>query len=168
EHRRGEQAAGAGRDRQRDFQCDRPPHEGPANHARQNSGGARMKSFTNTNPRDLAHALTLVRQTRQGGRTFAFAGGGSDLLGMMKDRLVTPDVVVNLKAIAGLDQVQPDGGGAIVGGLITLDALSRDPLIRRRYPVLAEAAESVATPQIRNVGTLAGNVCQRPWCWYYR
>ena len=127
-----------------------------------------MKSFTNSNPRDLAHALTLVRQTRQGGRTSAFAGGGSDLLGMMKDRLVTPDVVVNLKAIAGLDQVQPDGGGAIVGGLITLDALSRDPLIRRRYPVLAEAAESVATPQIRNVGTLAGNVCQRPWCWYYR
>jgi len=127
-----------------------------------------MKSFTNTNPRDLAHALTLVRQTRQGGRTFAFAGGGSDLLGMMKDRLVTPDVVVNLKSITGLDQVQPDGGGAIVGGLITLDALSRDPLIRRRYPVLAEAAESVATPQIRNVGTLAGNVCQRPWCWYYR
>ena len=127
-----------------------------------------MKSSTNTNPRDLAHALTLVRQTRQGGRTSAFAGGGSDLLGMMKDRLVTPDVVVNLKAIAGLDQVQPDGGGAIVGGLITLDALSRDPLIRRRYPVLAEAAESVATPQIRNVGTLAGNVCQRPWCWYYR
>jgi xanthine dehydrogenase YagS FAD-binding subunit len=127
-----------------------------------------MKSFTNTNPRDLTHALTLVRQTRQGGQTSAFAGGGSDLLGMMKDRLVTPDVVVNLKAIAGLDQVQPDGAGAIVGGLITLDALSRDPLIRRRYPVLAEAAESVATPQIRNVGTLAGNVCQRPWCWYYR
>ena len=127
-----------------------------------------MKSFTNSNPRDLAHALTLVRQTRQGGRTSAFAGGGSDLLGMMKDRLVTPDVVVNLKAIAGLDQVQPDGAGAIVGGLITLDAMSRDPLIRRRYPVLAEAAESVATPQIRNVGTLAGNICQRPWCWYYR
>jgi len=127
-----------------------------------------MKSFTNTNPRDLAHALTLVRQTRQGGRTFAFAGGGSDLLGMMKDRLVTPDVVVNLKAIAGLDQVQPDGGGAIVGGLITLDALSRDPLIRRRYPVLAEAAESVATPQIRNVGTLGGNLLQENRCPYYR
>jgi xanthine dehydrogenase YagS FAD-binding subunit len=128
-----------------------------------------MKSFTNANPRDLAHALTLVRQTREGGRTAAIAGGGSDLLGMMKDRLVTPDVVVNLKAIRGLDQVQPDGaGGVVVGGLITLDALSGHPLIRRRYPVLAEAAESVATPQIRNVGTLAGNLCQRPWCWYYR
>jgi xanthine dehydrogenase YagS FAD-binding subunit len=52
--------------------------------------------------------------------------------------------------------------------LITLDALSRDPAVRRQYAVLAEAAESVATPQIRNVGTLAGNLCQRPWCWYYR
>jgi xanthine dehydrogenase YagS FAD-binding subunit len=127
-----------------------------------------MKSFTNANPRDLAHALTLVRQTRESGRTPALAGGGSDLLGMMKDRLVTPDVVVNLKAIKGLDQVQPDGAGLVIGGLITLDALSSHPLIRRQYPVLAEAAASVATPQIRNVGTLAGNVCQRPWCWYYR
>ena len=58
--------------------------------------------------------------------------------------------------------------GALIGGLITPDELSRLPLIRGRCPVLAEAAESVGTPQIRNAGTLAGNVCQRPWCWYYR
>jgi xanthine dehydrogenase YagS FAD-binding subunit len=65
--------------------------------------------------------------------------------------------------------VKPDArGGVTIGGLVTLDALSSHPLIRRQYPVLAEAAESVATPQIRNVATLAGNVCQRPWCWYYR
>ena len=124
-----------------------------------------MKSFTNANPRDLAHALTIVRQTRESGRTSALAGGGSDLLGMMKERLVTPDVVVNLKAIKGLDQVKPEGAGVTIGGLITLDALGSHPLIRRQYPVLAEAAASVATPQIRNVGTLAGNICQRPWCW---
>src|SRR3989441_10951289 len=55
-----------------------------------------------------------------------------------------------------------------IGGLITLDALSRDVRIQRQYAVLADAAGSVATPQIRNVGTLAGNLCQRPWCWYYR
>jgi xanthine dehydrogenase YagS FAD-binding subunit len=127
-----------------------------------------MKSFTNANPRDLAHALTIVRQTRESGRTSALAGGGSDLLGMMKERLVTPDVVVNLKAIKGLDQVKPEGAGVTIGGLITLDALGSHPLIRRQYPVLAEAAAGVATPQIRNVGTLAGNICQRPWCWYYR
>jgi xanthine dehydrogenase YagS FAD-binding subunit len=127
-----------------------------------------MKSFANANPRDLAHALTLMRQTRQSGRQVAIAGGGSDLLGMMKERLVSPDVLVNLKAIKGLDQVEPDGAGVTIGGLITLDALAGHPLIQRQYPVLAEAAASVATPQIRNVATLAGNICQRPWCWYYR
>ena len=70
--------------------------------------------------------------------------------------------------IKGLDQVASDAKGARIGGLVTLDALSRNASIRSRYAVLAEAAESVATPQIRNVGTLAGNVCQRPWCWYFR
>jgi len=113
--------------------------------------------------------LTLVRDARQNGRTAAIAGGGSDLLGMMKDRLVAPDVLVNLKAVRGLDEVTRQGrGGVAIGGLITLDALARHPVIRSDYPVLAEAARSVATPQIRNVATLAGNICQRPWCWYYR
>jgi xanthine dehydrogenase YagS FAD-binding subunit len=128
-----------------------------------------MKAFTNANPRDLAHALTLVKQAHQDGKVVALAGGGSDLLGMMKERLVTPDVLVNLKSAKGLDQITPErGGGIAIGGLMTLDAVSRHASIRSRYPVLAEAAESVATPQIRNVATLAGNVCQRPWCWYYR
>jgi xanthine dehydrogenase YagS FAD-binding subunit len=128
-----------------------------------------MKSFTNANPRDVAHAVTIIRQAKQDHRSVAIAAGGSDLLGMMKDRLVTPDVLVSLKSIKGLDQVKPaPGGGVTIGGLITLDALSRHALIRRQYPVLAEAAESVATPQIRNAATLAGNICQRPWCWYYR
>jgi xanthine dehydrogenase YagS FAD-binding subunit len=67
-----------------------------------------------------------------------------------------------------LDRVTEKSGEVVIGGLITLDALSRDPLIRKNYNVLAEAAGHVGTPQIRNAGTLAGNVCQRPWCWYYR
>jgi xanthine dehydrogenase YagS FAD-binding subunit len=127
-----------------------------------------MKVFANANPRDLAHALTIVSQTQQAGLTTAVAGGGSDLLGLMKERLVTPDVLVNLNAIKGLDQIKRQGDIVVIGGLITLDALASHPLVRRQYSVLAEAAESVGTPQIRNVGTLAGNVCQRPWCWYYR
>jgi xanthine dehydrogenase YagS FAD-binding subunit len=61
-----------------------------------------------------------------------------------------------------------NGSSATIGGQVTLDTLANHELIRRNYPVLAEAAETVATPQIRHVGTLAGNVCQRPWCWYYR
>ena len=128
-----------------------------------------MKAFINSNARDIAHAVTIVTKARQEKQSVALAGGGSDLLGMMKDRLVMPDVLVSLKSIKGLDQVKAaPGGGVTIGGLITLDALSRDAQIRRQYPVLSEAAESVATPQIRNAATLAGNICQRPWCWYYR
>jgi xanthine dehydrogenase YagS FAD-binding subunit len=127
-----------------------------------------MKSFANSNARDLQHAVTLAQQTHQQGHAAAFVGGGSDLLALVKERIVGPDVLVNLKTIKGLDQVKPANDGVNIGGLITLDALSRHDLIRTRYTVLAEAAETVATPQIRNVGTLAGNVCQRPWCWYFR
>lgn len=127
-----------------------------------------MKTFSNANPRDLPQALTMIKSAQAGGRSFVIAGGGSDLLGMVKERIVEPDVLISLRAVRGLDQVAQAGGGVNIGGLITLDTLSQHPIIRRQYTVLAEAAESVATPQIRNVGTLAGNVCQRPWCWYYR
>src|SRR5215469_7472024 len=122
-----------------------------------------MKSFANVNARDLKDAVTQLKQPNA-----VAVGGGSDLLGMVKERLVQPDVLVNLKSIRGLDQVSAKGSEINIGGLITLDTLSHEPLIRANYTVLAEAAESVATPQIRNAGTLAGNVCQRPWCWYYR
>lgn len=127
-----------------------------------------MKAFRSVNARDPRHAVALAQQARSSGQSAAFAGGGSDLLGMLKERLVEPDVLVSLRSIAGHDEITNSADGVRIGGLITLDALSRHPLIRSRYAVLAEAAESVATPQIRNVGTLAGNICQRPWCWYFR
>ena len=127
-----------------------------------------MKTFTNANARDLRHATALSADARKSGLAASFAGGGSDLLALVKERIVQPDVIVSLKAIKGLDQLTTGGGGVTIGGLITLDGLSRDATIHRQYAVLAEAAGSVATPQIRNVGTLAGNLCQRPWCWYYR
>jgi xanthine dehydrogenase YagS FAD-binding subunit len=127
-----------------------------------------MKAFSNVNPRDLHEAVTALSQAHQQGHAASIVGGGSDLLGMVKEHLVQPDVLVNLRSINGLDRIESKGGKVNIGGLITLDALSRDQLIRKSYTVLAEAAENVATPQIRNVGTLAGNVCQRPWCWYFR
>jgi len=126
-----------------------------------------VKAFTNANARDLTQAITLVRQARDAHRSVAVAGGGSDLLGMMKEGLVAPDVVVHLGSIKSLDRVTVKNG-VTIGGSTTLDALATNAAIRRDYRVLAEAAESVATPQIRNVATIAGNVCQRPWCWYYR
>ena len=127
-----------------------------------------MKTLLNANARDVRQAIALSSEARQQGRAASFAGGGSDLLALVKERVVSPDVIVSLRPIKGLDRIAAEGGGLAIGGLITLDALSRDPAVRRQYRVLAEAAESVATPQIRNVGTLAGNLCQRPWCWYYR
>ena len=127
-----------------------------------------MKAFTSTNARDVRHAVTLLKQARDQGRTASIAGGGSDLLGMMKERLVMPDVVVRLATMKNLDSVKLTNPGATIGGQMTVAAVAANPLIRTEYAVLAEAAESVATPQIRNVASLAGNLCQRPWCWYYR
>jgi xanthine dehydrogenase YagS FAD-binding subunit len=127
-----------------------------------------MKTFANKNPETLEQAVLFAQQARKDGQTPSVVGGGSDLLGMVKEFIIKPDVLVNLKTIKGLDQVAAKAGSVHIGGLITLDTLGRHPLIRSQYSVLAEAAETVATPQIRNVGTLAGNVCQRPWCWYFR
>jgi len=127
-----------------------------------------MRPFTNAPARDVRHAATLLRDAHAAGKSTAVAGGGSDLLGMVKDGVVAPDMVVSLRSVKGADQVTHTRGETRIGGLITLARLAADPWVRASYPVLAEAAEQVATPQIRNVGTLAGNICQRPWCWYYR
>lgn len=123
-----------------------------------------MKAFANVNPRDLKDAVSKLRQPNA-----VPVGGGSDLLGMVKDHLVEPDVLVHLRSIRGLDGITSRARrDTVIGGLTTLDTVSQHPMIRENYTVLAEAAGSVGTPQIRNAGTLAGNVCQRPWCWYYR
>jgi xanthine dehydrogenase YagS FAD-binding subunit len=136
-----------------------------------------MKTFANSNARDPKQAVMLSQQARRENKVVYFNSGGTDLLALVKERIVKPDVLINLRTLKGLDQISgaDDRGsssanarGVSLGGQVTLDALSRDARIRRDYAVLAEAAETVATPQIRNFGTLAGNVCQRPWCWYYR
>jgi len=95
--------------------------------------------------------------------------GGQDLLTTMKDYLTRPVRVVNLKGIRGLDKVEGGGRkGLRVGALVTLAQLEEHAVVRRDFPGLAEAAHSVATQQIRNLGTVGGNLCQRPRCWYYR
>jgi xanthine dehydrogenase YagS FAD-binding subunit len=127
-----------------------------------------MRSVANVNARDAAHAVAVAGQARREHRTASFAGGGSDLLALVKDGIVAPDVIVNLKTAKGLDQVTGAGGRLTIGALVTLVAVSRHAAMRRDHAVLAEAAASAATPQIRNVGTVGGNVAQRPWCWYYR
>lgn len=123
-----------------------------------------MRRFTHVQPDTVAAATAALRDTNA-----VPVGGGSDLLGMIKDDLASPERLVRLKQLSGLDTVVPQTDGGIrIGGMITLSALGRHPVVRMQHAVLAEAAGSVGTPQIRNAGTLAGNITQRPWCWYFR
>ncbi|MFM1896853.1 MAG: hypothetical protein RLZZ385_1927 [Pseudomonadota bacterium] len=127
-----------------------------------------MKAIINRNATTLEEAVDLARQAREQNRSAAFSGGGTDLLQQVKEGTVAPNELINLRTVAGADAITGTAEGINIGGLTTLTTLAGDALLRDRYAVLAQAAASVGTPQIRNVGTLAGNVAQRPWCWYYR
>jgi len=95
--------------------------------------------------------------------------GGQDLLTSMKSYIIRPPRVVNLKTIQGLDKIEADANGGLkLGALATITQLEEHADIRAKFPGLAEAAASIATPQIRNLGTIGGNLCQRPRCWYFR
>ena len=93
---------------------------------------------------------------------------GSDLLGEMKDWMETPEVLVNLKTIPGLDKIRQQADVVSIGALVPIVEVAENQLLRKHFPALVEAAAVIASPQIRNVGTVGGNLCQRPRCWYYR
>jgi xanthine dehydrogenase YagS FAD-binding subunit len=95
--------------------------------------------------------------------------GGMDLLDLMKEGLLQPRRVVNLRGVASLDQIAEDKeGGLRIGALVTITQIAEHAVIRARYQALADAAGRSASPQIRNVATLGGNLLQRPRCWYFR
>jgi xanthine dehydrogenase YagS FAD-binding subunit len=94
----------------------------------------------------------------------AVLAGGTDLLDQLKERLIQPERVINIKRIEGLGGIDDAGKGLDIGTLTTIAQLEK----LEQYPVLAQAAASIATPQLRNMGTLGGNLCQRPRCWYFR
>lgn len=124
-----------------------------------------MKNFKIAHPKTLAQAASLLSDTR---KNCFFAAGGTDLLGEIKDEIVEPDVVVDLPSIPGLSSIKSDKDSVWVGALTSVADLAGNELIKQKYPVLHEAAGSVGTPQLRRMGTLGGNLCQRPRCWYYR
>lgn len=95
--------------------------------------------------------------------------GGIDLVDLMKEGLLAPSEVTSLSLIPGLDAIAPTPDGDLrVGAMVTLARFDADPAIRDRYPALADAAGESASPQIRAVATLGGNLLQRPRCWYFR
>jgi xanthine dehydrogenase YagS FAD-binding subunit len=95
--------------------------------------------------------------------------GGLDLMDLMKEGLLAPSQVTSLHFIPGLETIAPTlDGGLSIGAMVTLAGLASDPTVRDRYPALADAAGESASPQIRAVATLGGNLLQRPRCWYFR
>jgi xanthine dehydrogenase YagS FAD-binding subunit len=96
-------------------------------------------------------------------------GGGTDLLVCIREDLARPETLVDLTRIPGGRTVTArDDGGVRIGAAVRLGALARNPLVRERFPALVQACESVGTPALRTMGTIAGNLCQRPRCWYLR
>lgn len=130
-----------------------------------------MKAFRLHTPKSMEQALALLdtgRDPKQRDRTKLLAGG-QDLLTEMKEHLIEPDDLVNLKGVPGLDRIEIDAAGNVaIGALTTIAALEEDAGVRDRFRILHEAAASIASPQIRSQGTVGGNLCQRPRCWYYR
>jgi xanthine dehydrogenase YagS FAD-binding subunit len=127
-----------------------------------------VKAFKLSNPNSLESALAVLADARTAKSPAKVLAGGQDLLTEMQEHLVEPERVVNLKSIGGLDALDTAGSKMKLGALVTLARLGEDPNVKEHARVLHEAALSIASAQIRSTGTVGGNLCQRPRCWYYR
>jgi xanthine dehydrogenase YagS FAD-binding subunit len=124
-----------------------------------------MLPFDYISPTNKAQAVSLLDSSW--GRTEILAGG-TDLIALMKDDVVSPRRLVNIKDIKELQGAAVSPQGMRIGALTTLGDLAGDARVRKNYPALTEALLEVASPQIRNLATIGGNLCQRPRCWYFR
>lgn len=124
-----------------------------------------MYGFEFVSAQNIASVCNLLDED---GKAVSVIAGGTDLLGEIKQGILRPDKLASLQNIEDLRGFRVYGEGVIIGAMTPLAAIASDAAIRKTYSALAEACDSVATPQIRNVGTIGGNLCQRPRCWYYR
>jgi len=124
-----------------------------------------MPAFELAQPNSISDAQKLLEQQGEDGWVLA---GGMDSFDWLKDRIKKPKVVVDLSGIAELKGVRATPEGIEIGAMTTLTEVVQHPVIREKYKLLAESAELVASPQIRNQGTIGGNVSQDARCWYYR
>ena len=122
-----------------------------------------MPPFQYTEAQSIDEAVALLAQP--GGVAMS---GGTDLLPQVKDGVIPAERLVGLAAIPGMAAIAETDGGLTIGAAATIADIAAHPAVRRRYAALAEAAGGLATPQIRNEGTIGGNLSQRPRCWYYR
>jgi xanthine dehydrogenase YagS FAD-binding subunit len=126
-----------------------------------------MEHFSHFNAQTVDDAVSILR--RYGDRAHIIAGG-TDLIGKMKDRILPryPEALVNIKAIPSLGSIQMRNGMASIGPLCTLDEIARSEIIEGHWPAVARAAARAASPHLREMGTIGGNICQDIRCWYYR
>ena len=124
-----------------------------------------MQAFEYANPSTVQEATALL--SAQWGQADVLAGG-TDLLSLMKDNLHSPKRVVNIKTIKELEGIQKTDAGLRIGALVTMDELAKNADVKASYRSLSDAAAYIPSPQIRHMGTVGGDLCQRPRCWYYR
>jgi len=124
-----------------------------------------MKAFNHVNATSLAEVRTALAD----GKTNLIAGG-TDLLGTLKDNILPtyPSTVINLKTVPGLDYIKEEGGMLKIGAVTRLADIAADATVQKKYTALAQAASRVATPHVRDMGTIGGNIAQLHRCWYFR
>ncbi len=127
-----------------------------------------MKNFENIDVKSVKEAVGLLQKFQNEKKSAAVVGGGSEYLQLMKVRVATPDFLLNLKTIPGLSYIKEEGSGFRIGALTTLTEIEENKAVQEKLLFLSQAAGEAASPQIRNAGTIAGNLCQRPFCWYFR
>jgi xanthine dehydrogenase YagS FAD-binding subunit len=126
-----------------------------------------VKPFKHFDAASVDEALSMLKDYKGEARLMA---GGTDLLAVLKDQILEgyPKALINIKTIPGLDKIQEKGEGLRIGALAKLADIALSPSVQTKYPALSQAAGSVASPEIRTMGTIGGNLCQDVRCWYYR
>jgi NADPH-dependent glutamate synthase beta subunit-like oxidoreductase/CO/xanthine dehydrogenase FAD-binding subunit len=126
-----------------------------------------MKSFKHVDAKSVDEA---VKSLKEGEGRAKLIAGGTDLLSTLKDKILPeyPETIVNIKSIPEMNYIREGTGGLKIGATAKLEEIAQSPLVKKKYKILAEAARAVATPQIRRMGTIGGNLCQDVRCWYYR
>jgi len=126
-----------------------------------------MRRFEHINAKTVKEAVANLNKYNGSAKAIA---GGTDLLGALRDGIWpdSPAAIINLKSISGLSYIKEGTQGLKIGALTTLSDIAESALVAKNYTALADAARRTASPLLRNLGTLAGNICQENRCWYYR
>lgn len=126
-----------------------------------------MRKFEHITAKSLDEAVATLQEYKGDAMVIA---GGTDLLGCLRDDiwLTQPKAIINLKTVPGLNEITEEDGFLNIGALTTLTRVAESEMVKAKFPALAQAAKKTASPLLRNLGTLAGNICQENRCWYYR